>query len=41
MTKPDAGERYDHSYRTYRISEPLVLKTTLAVGERYIHPYKM
>jgi hypothetical protein len=27
MTRPDAGERYGHSYRTYRISEPLVVKT--------------
>jgi hypothetical protein len=34
MTRPDAGERHDHSYRTYRISEPLVLKINLAVEER-------
>jgi hypothetical protein len=25
MTRPDAGERYGHSYRVYRISEPLVV----------------
>jgi hypothetical protein len=40
MTRLAVGKRYDHSYRTYRISEPLVLKTRLAAGERYGHSYR-